>query len=129
MLRGLSNVSSYAADLDAATDWYTRVLGAPPYFVVPGYREWRTGDDEDELGLIDAAYAPPGAADAPGRSVVSWHVDDVHAEVERLVGLGATLRDPVTERGEGFRTAVVVDPFGNALGVMENPHWRARHDG
>ena len=128
MLRGLSNVSYYADDLEAATAWYTQVLGVAPYYEVTGYREWRIGDDEDELGLIDAAYAPPGAADAPGRSVVSWHVDDLEATVERLVGLGATLRDPVTERGEGFRTAVLLDPFGNGLGVMENPHWRARHE-
>lgn len=128
MLRGLSNVSYYADDLDAAAAWYTQVLREPPYFVRTGYREWRTGDDQDELGLIDAAYAPPGAADAPGRQVVSWHVDDLAAEVERIVALGATLRDPVTERGEGFRTAVLTDPFGNALGLMENPHWRARHD-
>lgn len=127
MLRGLSNVSYDAADLDAAAAWYTQALGAPPYFERPGYREWRVGDDQDELGLIDAAYAPPGAADAPGRAVVSWHVDDVEAAVERLVALGATLRDPVRDRGAGFRTAVVTDPFGNALGIMENPHWRSRH--
>jgi hypothetical protein len=29
---------------------------------------------------------------------------------------------PVTERGVGFVTASVVDPFGNALGLMRNPH-------
>ncbi len=128
MLRGLSNVSYYADDLEAAAAWYTDVLGVEPYYSRPGYREWRIGDDQDELGLIDAAYAPPGASDAQGRQVVSWHVDDVAAAVNRLVARGATLRDPVTERGEGFRTAVLTDPFGNALGIMENPHWRARHD-
>jgi hypothetical protein len=25
--------------------------------------------------------------------------------------------------GEGFVTAAVVDPFGNVLGVMYNPHY------
>ena len=32
----------------------------------------------------------------------------------------------MTARGEGFVTASVVDPFGNLLGVMTNPHWTAR---
>ena len=32
--------------------------------------------------------------------------------------------EPVTARGDsGFRTASVVDPFGNILGVMHNPHY------
>ena len=30
---------------------------------------------------------------------------------------------PIITRGEGWRTAAVVDPFGNVLGVMTNPHW------
>jgi hypothetical protein len=32
--------------------------------------------------------------------------------------------DPITPRGEsGFVTASVVDPFGNVLGIMSNPHY------
>jgi hypothetical protein len=31
---------------------------------------------------------------------------------------------PVTPRGDsGFVTASVIDPFGNVLGVMYNPHY------
>ena len=31
---------------------------------------------------------------------------------------------PITPHGdEGFVTAAVVDPFGNVLGVMTNPHY------
>ena len=36
---------------------------------------------------------------------------------------GATEYQPITPRGEGFVTAAVVDPFGNVLGVMYNPHY------
>jgi hypothetical protein len=40
---------------------------------------------------------------------------------------------PITERGDsGFVTAAVLDPFGNILGVMYNPHYleilRAREE-
>jgi hypothetical protein len=37
--------------------------------------------------------------------------------------MGAEPHQPVTERGEGFVTASVVDPFGNVLGIMRNPHY------
>jgi predicted enzyme related to lactoylglutathione lyase len=50
-------------------------------------------------------------------------VDDVHAALEWLVELGASEHEPVTERGPGFVTASVVDPFGNVLGVMYNQHY------
>jgi len=35
----------------------------------------------------------------------------------------ATEDEPVTERGPGFVTASLVDPFGNILGVMYNRHY------
>jgi predicted enzyme related to lactoylglutathione lyase len=53
-----------------------------------------------------------------------WHVDDIDATVVRLLSLGATQYEPITPRGDaGFVTASVVDPFGNVLGVMYNPHY------
>ena len=36
---------------------------------------------------------------------------------------GATEYQPLTDREAGFRTAAVVDPFGNILGLMYNPHY------
>jgi catechol 2,3-dioxygenase-like lactoylglutathione lyase family enzyme len=122
-LRGMSNVSYWAADHEAATAWYTDLLGMEPYFRMPGYAEWRVGDYGHELGLIDAAYAPKPSADAPGGAVLNWHVDDVRATLDRLLSLGATLREEIRDRGQGFVTAAVVDPFGNVLGVMTNPHY------
>ena len=122
-MRGLANVSYWADDWAAAKDWYTALIGFEPYFLRDGYAEWRLGDDLDELGLIDNRYRPPGAAKGPGGVVVYWHVDDVHATFERLLSMGATGHEPPTDRGEGFVTATVVDPFGNLLGVMYNPHY------
>lgn len=38
--------------------------------------------------------------------------------------MGASVHEPITPRGDsGFVTASVVDPFGNILGVMTNPHY------
>lgn len=124
MLRGLTTLNLWADDLPAATRWYAEVLGVEPYFSVEGYVEFRVGDYQHELGLVDRRYAPPRAAQGPGGALVYWAVDDVEAVVDRLLALGATLFESVRPRGDnGFVTASVVDPFGNVLGVMENPHY------
>jgi predicted enzyme related to lactoylglutathione lyase len=125
MLRGLTTVNYWADDLEAATRWYTEVLGVEPYFVGAGggYREFRIGDYQHEFGLVDRRYQPEGVTAGPGGTVVYWHVDDVEAAVDRLVGLGARLHEAPVDRGEGFVTATVIDPFGNILGVMYNPHY------
>jgi predicted enzyme related to lactoylglutathione lyase len=123
MLRGLTTVSFYADDLQEASRWYAELLGIEPYFAVPGYIEFRIGDYEHELGIIDRTYAPPGASAGPGGEIAFWHVDDLAGAVERLRSLGAIEYEPIQDRGHGFVTASVVDPFGNVLGVMTNPHY------
>ncbi|MEV7618286.1 VOC family protein [Streptomyces sp. NPDC089799] len=123
MLRGLATISFWAADLSAAKNWYTELLGVEPYFERPGYAEFRLGDYQHELGLIDKRYAPTGSGTGAGGAVVYWHVDDVNAALGRLLSLGAKEYEPLTERGVGFVTASVTDPFGNILGVMHNRHY------
>jgi predicted enzyme related to lactoylglutathione lyase len=122
-LRGLSTLNFFAADHAAAKRWYTELLGVGPYFERPGYAEFRIGDYQHELGIIDSAYAPEGSATTPGGAIAYWHVDDLPATVDRLISLGAREYEPIRTRGEGFVTASVVDPFGNVLGVMYNKHY------
>ena len=53
-----------------------------------------------------------------------WHVDDIAATFEKLLSMGAKEYQPITPRGDtGFVTASVIDPFGNVLGIMYNPHY------
>ncbi|MEV4149964.1 VOC family protein [Amycolatopsis sp. NPDC049691] len=124
MLRGMATVTYYAEDHEAAKAWYTEFLGMAPYYAVPGYFEFRIGDYQHELGIIDARYAP-GKQNEPGGEIVRWHVDDLEATLARLLELGAKEFEPITERGPGFVTATVVDPFGNLLGIMTNVHYLA----
>ncbi|WP_066367078.1 VOC family protein [Herbidospora mongoliensis] len=123
MLRGPATITFWADDLNVAKDWYTEVLGVEPYFQKPGYYEFRFGDYQSELGIIDRKYAPAGEPGEPGGAIMHWHVDDIEASFRRLLDLGATVHLPVTEQGEGFVTASVVDPFGNVLGIMYNQHY------
>lgn len=123
ILRGITTLSFFAADLVAAKKWYTDLLGVEPYFERPGYIEYRLGDYQHELGIIDSNYAPKGSTAAPGGAIVYWHVDDVAAAREKLMVMGAKEYEPLTPRGEGFITASVIDPFGNILGIMYNAHY------
>ena len=122
MLRGMATLNFSADDLSAAQGWYTTVLGIEPYFARPGYVEYRLGDHEAELGIIDRQYLPP-APEGPAGAILYWHVDDVDATVARLVELGATLLEAPRDFGHAFIGASVVDPFGNVLGIMQNPHY------
>ena len=129
-LRGFSTINFWADDVAAAAAWYTDFLGVTAYFQRPGpdgrlaYAEFRIGDYQAELGIIDRRYAPSGASAEPGGAIMHWHVDDLDATVQRLLSMGATEYLPITPHGdEGFVTAAVVDPFGNVLGVMSSPHY------
>jgi predicted enzyme related to lactoylglutathione lyase len=129
MLRGLTTVSFWTADMEAAKKWYTELLGLAPYFERPGpdgrlaYMEFRLGDYQHELGIIHRNYAPKAATAGPGGAVVYWHVDNVAAALEKVTAMGAKEYEPLTNRGTGFITASVLDPFGNILGIMYNPHY------
>ena len=129
MLRGFATINYWAGDLDAAKRWYAGLLSVEPYFERagpdgrPAYAEFRVGDYQDELGLVDRRRAPSGTATEPGgrscagtsrtsrrclRSCCRW----VHASTSRLRRAATRVRDGCRGR-----------PFGNVLGVMYNPHY------
>lgn len=113
MLLGLRTVIYPAPDLARAKQWYAEVLGAPPYFDEPFYVGFSVGGFE--LGLIPDAT--PGVTGAQAL----WGVQSIEGEFKRLLELGANELEPVTEVGGGIKVAAVRDPFGNRLGIIENP--------
>lgn len=133
VLRGMATVNFWADDVIAARNWYANLFGVEAYYQMPNaeqpaYVEFRIGDDEDEFGIIDRKYAPKAMQPGPGGAILLWHVDDIEATMAHLKAVGATEYEPITKRGEsGFVTASVIDPFGNVLGIMYNPHYLERH--
>ena len=115
LLLGLRATIYPAPDLARAKAWYAEVLGQAPYFDQPFYVGFEVGGFE--LGLLPDAV--PGVTGAQAL----WGVADAGAAYARLLSLGATALEPVTEVGEGIKVAAVVDPFGNRLGIIENPHF------
>jgi predicted enzyme related to lactoylglutathione lyase len=115
MLLGLRTAIYPVKDLVAAKVWYTRVVGHLPYFDQPFYVGYAVGGFE--LGLI-----PDGTGGTSGPRPL-WGVEDAHLALKRLVELGAKVLEQVQEVGEGIKVAAVVDPFGNRLGIIQNPHF------
>ena len=118
MILGLRTTIYHVPDLDQAKAWYAGVFGVQPYFDQPFYVGFNLGGYE--LGLNpDLADASPG----PGGSVAYWGVADIMAAVHRFESAGATIKIRPHEVGEGIKVATVADPFGNLIGLIENPHF------
>ncbi|MEX0144884.1 VOC family protein [Massilia sp. LMS1-1-1.1] len=115
MIKGLRTVTYPVPDLDKAKAWYSQVFGTAPYFDQPFYVGFNIGGFE--LGLL-----PDGQPGTQG-SVTYWGVDGIEQEVERIVALGGSLHHPITDVGDGIRTMELLDPFGNQIGLIDNPHF------
>lgn len=115
MILGLRTVIYPAPDLAAAKDWYSKVLGQELYFDEPFYVGFSVGGFE--LGLLPSAQ--PGTVGPQP----FWGVANIESAYALLLELGASMLEPVAEVGEGIKVAAVKDPFGNRLGIIENPHF------
>jgi predicted enzyme related to lactoylglutathione lyase len=117
---GLRTAKYSARDLAAAKEWYRRVLGFDPYFDEPFYVGFNVGGYE--LGIVPDDAAAVDRAEGGG--LAYWGVDDADAAHARLLGLGATAHEAIADVGGGIRIGAVRDPFGNILGIIENPSFQ-----
>ncbi len=112
---GLRSAIYPVKDLSEAKNWYTQVLGTPPYFNEAYYVGFMVGGFE--LGLM-----PDGTPGIHGVQAL-WGVTDADHTMAHLLSLGAKELEPVTDVGGGIRVASVKDPFGNRFGIIQNPHF------
>ena len=117
MILGLRTAAYPVApeQLDDAKHWYSQAMGVEPYFDEPFYVGFNVGGFE--LGLL-----PGGTPSIHGPQPL-WGVEDIHAAYERLLQLGASALEPPKDVGDGILVADVRDPFGNRLGLIQNPHF------
>jgi predicted enzyme related to lactoylglutathione lyase len=114
---GLRTVIYHVPDLERAKAWYATAFGVAPYFDEPFYVGFAVGGFE--LGLD-----PAGSEDAKGSGGVAyWGVASLDAAVDHFVECGAEVRSAAQDVGGGIHVATVADPFGNAIGLIENPHF------
>jgi catechol 2,3-dioxygenase-like lactoylglutathione lyase family enzyme len=111
---GLRTAIYAAPDLVALRDWYTQILGFGPYFDEPFYVGFNVGGYE--LGLDPAAPPQQGGG-------VYWGVADAASALSHLLSAGATPHEALQDVGDGILVAKVLDPAGNVLGIIQNPHF------
>jgi predicted enzyme related to lactoylglutathione lyase len=117
-LLGLRTNIYKVTDLAKAKAWYAKLFGIEPYFDEPFYVGFNVGGFE--LGLDpDTAGQKPG----PGGSVAYWGVASMDAAVKSLKDCGVKFHSEPQEVGEGIKVASIEDPFGNVVGLIENPHF------
>jgi catechol 2,3-dioxygenase-like lactoylglutathione lyase family enzyme len=113
-------------DQDKALRFYTEVLGFVKKTEVPlGEHRWLTvvsPEDPDGVELVLEPDEHPAAKPfkealvADGIPFTSFAVADVHAEAERLRGLGVTFTQEPTQMGP-VTTAVFDDTCGNLIQI------------
>jgi predicted enzyme related to lactoylglutathione lyase len=118
MILGLRTVVYPVTDLAQARTWYADLLAVQPYFDEPFYVGFNVGGFE--LGLDpDTSALKPGSAGG----LAYWGVPEIRAALDRAVELGATELSEPREVGGGIKVAEIRDPFGNAIGLIENPQF------
>ena len=115
MINGLRTALYSVPDLAKAKAWYEAVFQRKPYFDEPFYVGFEIGGFE--LGLVPETPAGRGGVKA------LWGVADIQKELKRLRELGITPIGEVQEVGGGIKIADVADPFGNRVGLIENPQF------
>ena len=121
MIKGLATVIYHVRDLDRAKSWYAAAFRQAPYFDQPFYVGFNIGGYE--LGLDpDPEGTPPG----PGGTVAYWRVNELDEAIRHFVSTGASVVTPAHDVGDQIKVAAVADPFGNVIGLIENPHFELK---
>lgn len=120
--------SVFVDDQEEALRFYTEVLGFVKKHDVPtGEYRWLTvvspEDPEGTELLLEPSGHPAAqpfkeALVADGIPFTAFAVDDVHAEFERLRGLGVRFTQEPTEMGQ-VTTAVLDDTCGNLIQIQK----------
>lgn len=105
-------------EMAAARDWYSHAFGINPYFDEPFYVGFNIAGYE--LGLHPAMKAL-----RRGENVEAyWGVADIQAAYDHMITVGAKPHEPPTSVGDGIWAATVKDPWGNIIGIIQNPHFK-----
>ena len=118
MFQGLRTVIYHVPDLAKAKEWYTTAFGTAPYFDEPFYVGFSIGGYE--LGL----HPDLDGVTFGNNAVAYWGVPKIEDAMARMAKCGAVTRSEPMDVGEGIKVAAVADPWGNVIGIIENPHFR-----
>ncbi len=115
MLLQLESVVLFVHDIDAAAAWYAALLGVPVEHENPRYAFVRAPSGVI-IGFHPADTQNPGGV--PGTTPY-WEVADFDAALATLRARGAVLHRGPAVTDLGARVALLIDPFGNTLGLNQ----------
>lgn len=115
---GLRTVVYMVPDLNAAKEWYAKTFGITPYFDTEFYVGFNVGGYE--LGL----HPQEAGVEKTANVYAYWSVGNVPEMYDALLKAGATELEKPTDVGDGIVLAAVKDPWGNAFGIIDNPHFK-----
>jgi predicted enzyme related to lactoylglutathione lyase len=113
---GLRTVCYKVQDINKAKAWYAEAFMTEPYFDQPFYVGFNIAGYE--LGL------QPDDAVTGDNTITYWGVEDIHAEYERFLSIGATAHEAPQNVGGEITVASVRDMWGNIIGLIYNPEFR-----
>ena len=117
MVKGLATVIYPVPDLARAKAWYAAAFQEEPYFDQPFYVGFNIAGYE--LGLVPDSATRAGS----DGGVAYWRVAAIDEAKQHFVAAGAAVVTEPQDVGGGIQVATLSDPFGNTLGLIENPHF------
>lgn len=116
---GLRTVQYQVPDLGAAKKWYSEVFDTDPYFDEPFYVGFSIKGYELGLTPIEGEIIHGEGV------VVYWGVESVKDEFDRIIAMGGSPYSEPQDVGGEIIVAAVKDPWGNIIGLIYNPGFKA----
>jgi predicted enzyme related to lactoylglutathione lyase len=67
---------------------------------------------------------PAGDEDVAHGPTTYWGTSDIVMTQANLLSRGARAQTDIKDVGDGVKVASLIDPFGNVIGIIENPHFK-----
>lgn len=120
---GLRKTIYKVADIQKATDWYSKAFETDPFFQEPHYVSF------DIRGYELVLQPKSNTILGNNENVVAyWGVENIQQTFDRLIRLGATVNEKPYNVGGELLMATVEDPFGNIIGLIYNPNFTVQVD-
>ena len=118
----LNHVQITVPNLDAAVNYYTKVMGFQVGFKLPTPADGRPATTFVQINrdtFLEIVQAPPNGP--TGITHIGLQTDDLPATVAQIRANGGTAPDAGPFNGIGSRIASVIDPTGIRLEINEQP--------
>ncbi|MCI5080219.1 MAG: VOC family protein [Saprospiraceae bacterium] len=119
-MQGLRTTIYKVGNMELAKDWYSKAFRQFPYFEEDYYVGFNI--QGYELGLQPEEFPVSPKAETV---IAYWGVEKIQEEYDRLLKVGASPHEPPTNVGGTIEVATVKDPWGNIIGLIYNPEFKA----